>query len=213
MNIKIRNETKNDERIVEEITKRAFWNIHEIGCNEHFLVHEMRKHKDFVKNLDLVIEVDGKIIGNIMYTKFFIMDDKKNKIETVTFGPVSIDKNYQRQGYGSKLIIESIQKVKDMGVSAIIIYGNPGNYVKFGFVGSKKYLITNGNGRYPCGLLVLVIKRNEIGKVKMKYFESDVYSVDNSKLDEFDKTFEKMEKYKNESQEEFYILSNAYLDD
>jgi putative acetyltransferase len=212
MGIVIRNETIHDERIVEEITKRAFWNLHAMGCDEHYLVHQMRKHKDFIKDLDLVLELDGKVIGNIMYTKSILLSESGKKIDTYTFGPVSIDIGYQRKGYGSKLIIESICRAKEKGICAIVIFGHPGNYVTFGFVGSRKYKITDVEGRYPCGLLVLPLVEENIGKEKAKFIESEVYSVDSSKLEEFDKTFERIEKYKKPSQEEFDLLSNAYLD-
>ncbi len=66
----IRHEKSEDYRIVEELTRKAFWNIHVPGCNEHYLVHVMRKHKDFIPELDYVIEKDKKIIGNIMYQYF-----------------------------------------------------------------------------------------------------------------------------------------------
>lgn len=46
MKITIRNEIKSDFRKVEEIVRKAFWNIHEPGCNEHYLVHKMREHED-----------------------------------------------------------------------------------------------------------------------------------------------------------------------
>ena len=67
--IVIRNETEKDYKTVEEITRKAFYNIYVLGCMEHYLVHIMRDHEDFIKELDFVIELDGKVIGNIMYTK------------------------------------------------------------------------------------------------------------------------------------------------
>jgi predicted N-acetyltransferase YhbS len=73
-NIQIRNEEKSDYETVEKITRQAFWNLYVPGCNEHYLVHVMRSHEDFVPELDLVIEVDGQVIGNIMYTKAKLVD-------------------------------------------------------------------------------------------------------------------------------------------
>jgi len=35
----------------------------------------MRSRKDFLSELDLVIEVDDQIIGNIMYTKAKLIDE------------------------------------------------------------------------------------------------------------------------------------------
>ncbi|MNP07147.1 hypothetical protein D3C76_991610 [compost metagenome] len=46
--IKIRNEEKTDYEKVEEITRKAFWNLYVLGCDEHYLVHVMRCHKDFI---------------------------------------------------------------------------------------------------------------------------------------------------------------------
>ena len=56
----IRNEEERDFRAVEELTKKAFWNIHVPGCNEHYLAHILRKHSDFVPELDFVVEEDEK---------------------------------------------------------------------------------------------------------------------------------------------------------
>lgn len=50
MNITIRPETVNDHRIVEELTRNAFWDLYVPGCNEHYLVHLMRTHVDFIRN-------------------------------------------------------------------------------------------------------------------------------------------------------------------
>ena len=66
MDIIMRNETENDYRVVEEITREAFWNLYVPGCNEHYIVHVMRDHPDFLKELDFVAEYNGKIVGNII---------------------------------------------------------------------------------------------------------------------------------------------------
>lgn len=108
--IGIRNERETDFRKVEEITRKAFWNIYVPGCNEHYLVHVMRSHEDFLPELDFVIEVDGQIIGNIMYTKAKLVDDSGNEREILSFGPVCIVPEYQRKGYGKKLIMHSLRK-------------------------------------------------------------------------------------------------------
>ena len=84
----IRNERKEDFRTVEELTKKAFWNVNFPGCNEHYIVHVMRNHRDFVPELDFVIEEDNCIIGNIMYTKSKLIDESGNEKEILTFGPL-----------------------------------------------------------------------------------------------------------------------------
>ena len=43
--IKIRNEKTSDYKIVEEITREAFYNLYIPGCVEHYLIHIMRDHE------------------------------------------------------------------------------------------------------------------------------------------------------------------------
>lgn len=64
-NIVIRQEQPKDYQQVELLTRQAFWNLYEPGCSEHYLVHVMRSHPDFIAALDLVMTIDDQIIGNI----------------------------------------------------------------------------------------------------------------------------------------------------
>ena len=98
--INIRNERESDYETVETITRKAFYNVYIPGCMEHYLVHIMRNHEDFVPELDFVLELDGEVIGNIMYTKSKLVSENGTEKEILTFGPVSILPEYQRAGYG-----------------------------------------------------------------------------------------------------------------
>ena len=125
--IKIRNEEEADYQRVEELTRKSFWNLYVPGCNEHYLVHVMRSHKDFLPELDLVIEVDNQIIGNIMYTKAKLVDESGDEKEILTFGPVCIMPEYQRMGYGKMLMEHSFDQAVALGYDVIVIFGNPSN--------------------------------------------------------------------------------------
>lgn len=129
----IRNERKEDYSIVEEITRKAFYNVYVPGCMEHYLVHVMRDHEDFIPELDFVLERDGQVIGNIMYTKAKLTDENGTEKEILTFGPVSVLPEYQRNGYGKLLINHSCQKAAELGFDVIVILGSPANYVSCGF--------------------------------------------------------------------------------
>ena len=62
--LNIRNERESDYKNVEDITRKAFLSMYTFpGCMEHYLVHIMRGHEDFIPELDFVIEVDGQIVG------------------------------------------------------------------------------------------------------------------------------------------------------
>ena len=93
------------------------------GVMSIILVHIMRSHKDFIPELDFVIEVDGQIIGNIMYTKAKLVDESGEEKEILSFGPVCILPEYQRKGYGKKLIEYSFEKAAALGYDVIVIFG------------------------------------------------------------------------------------------
>ena len=59
MNIIVRNEEPKDHRRTEEVAREAFWNLYFPGAAEHYVVHKMRSHPDFIQELAFVIEVDG----------------------------------------------------------------------------------------------------------------------------------------------------------
>ena len=76
MSITIRRENKKDYRVVEILTREAFWNLYVPGCSEHFVLHNLRQHCDFVSELDFVAEQDGNIVGNIVFSRGFIENSK-----------------------------------------------------------------------------------------------------------------------------------------
>lgn len=209
--IKIRNERETDFRKVEEITRKAFWNLYAPGCDEHYLVHIMRSHKDFLPELDFVIEVDDQIIGNIMYTKAKLVDDSGEEKAILTFGPVCILPEYQRKGYGKKLIGYSFEKAAALGYDVVVIFGNPGNYVGLGFKSCKKYNVCLENGRYPTAMLVKELKPGALDGRRWIYYQSSVFEIDEKEAERFDEGFERWEKKYQSSQEEFYIYSHSFV--
>ena len=61
----------------------------------------MRSRKDFIKELGYVIEVDGKIIGNVMYTKGKLTDENgEDKIVIRTTPPMNICFDHRALGFG-----------------------------------------------------------------------------------------------------------------
>ena len=159
MNIEIRNETEKDFHEVEELTREAFWNLYFPGCIEHYLVHQMRDHPDFIKELDFVAEYNGKIVGNIMYTKAWLMNENGQEIEIISFGPLSVLPEYQRQGIGSLLVSHTKNAAHEKGTKGIVIFGDPHNYCKHGFKSGKDLNISDMNGEFPYGLLALELER------------------------------------------------------
>lgn len=215
MDIIIRNELKSDFREVEVLTRKAFWNVNVPGCNEHYLAHILRGHEDFIPELDFVAETeDGKIVGNVMYTKAKLVDESGNVTPILTFGPISVHPGYQRMGISKRLLEHSFEKAAQLGYRMIVIFGNPDNYVPRGFKSCKRYNICMADGSYPTAMLVKELAEGTVisGK-KWFYHESPAYEIESADAEKFDEQFEPMKKEFRPSQEEFYIHSHSVIRD
>jgi predicted N-acetyltransferase YhbS len=211
MEINIRLENEQDYFKVEELTREAFWNLYVPGCDEHYLCHILRDHKDFIKELDYIAEIDGNIVGSIMYTNSILIGEDQEKLQIVSFGPLCVHPDYQRKGIGTALIEKTKMLVQNKNIPAIIIYGDPHNYCKHGFKNGIDYKVSNMDGGYPLGLLVLETQPGFFGNKNWKIKQSDAFNFDNSKVAEFDKKFKEKEKKIKYSQELFKMQIRSYL--
>lgn len=208
----IRLEQPSDYQQVENLTREAFYNVYRPGCVEHYLVHIMRGHADFIPELAFVLELDGRIIGSILYTKATLTGQDGSQKHIATFGPVSIAPAYQRQGYGSRLIHHSLLQAKALGYDAVVIFGNPSHYVGLGFKSCKKYNVCNEEGRCPAAMLVYALAPQALDGQTWVYRDSPVMAISEDEAQRYDDTLPPMEKTHTPSQEAFYILSQATLD-
>ncbi len=131
--MKIRLETCEDYREVENLTREAFWNVYRPGCLEHFVLHQYRTNPDFIPALDLVMEEDDRIIGHVMFSKAELVLNDGNRIPSWTFGPISIHPDYKRKGYGLKLLQYALDKARKMGIGFLCMEGNIDFYKHAGF--------------------------------------------------------------------------------
>lgn len=209
----IRLETPADYRTVENINREAFWNLSVPGANEHYRAHVMRNHADFVPELDFVIEVDGKVIASIMYTKSKLVDESGKEKEILSFGPICVLPEYQRMGYGKILIERSFAKAVEMGYDTVVIFGNPDNYVSRGFKSSSRYNVCLESDIFPAALLVKELREGVLDGRKWYYYESSVSELinDEEKFKLFDAEFPPKVKEWKPSQEEFFIHSHSFI--
>jgi predicted N-acetyltransferase YhbS len=201
--MKIRLEEEKDYYEVENLTREAFWNLYRPGCFEHLVVHNLRKDKSFIKELDYVIEEDEKVIANIMYAKGNLTLDNGKTEDILIFGPVSVGPAYQKKGYGSEIINFTLNKAKEFGYPAVLITGNPEYYKKFGFVSASKYEIYYGEmdkSEEAPFFMIKVLDSSKIDNLKGTYKDPDCYNVDAKELEEFDKNFPPKVKEKREGQ-------------
>ena len=202
-NLLIREERKEDHFNVEKMVRESFWNVYRPGCLEHYLLNQLRGDKDFVKELDLVIELDGDIIGQVAYVKSHIQLDDGKELPTLTIGPICIDPRYQKKGYGKILLDYSLNKAKELGYGAVFLEGNIDFYKNSSFSYAHNYgiryhglSIDEDTSFFLCNEL----KKGYLSGALGEYIIPQGYFIDENKVDEFDKKFPKKRKEKLESQ-------------
>ena len=197
-NIIIRLEEPKDYRAVEELTRLAFDNPDRIDRSkidcpmEHYMVHKLRE-KHGIMDLDFVAELDGRIVGHIIYSNAHILQSDGSKIDVLNFGPISVWPELQKTGIGSVLMKHSIEEAKKLDYGAILFFGHPEYYPRFGFVEAKEFGITDCNGdNYPA-FMAMELKEGFFKNVSGKFIEADIYNDDLNREEakEFDRQFQK----------------------
>ncbi len=191
--VEIRSERPEDYHETEAMTRRAFFNKYRKGCDEHYLVHIIRQHPDYLPGLSRIAVLNGRIIGAIFYSKSWVIDGEK-KHETVTFGPLCVEPEYQGCGVGEMLIRETLPLVAGAGYPGVIIFGEPDYYPKRGFKTSDHFGITTPDGRnFDAFMACEVVPGGFVG-IRGRFHESDAFeNIDQADVQAFDKQFPMME--------------------
>ena len=90
----------------------------------HFVIHRLREDPAFVPELDLVMEQDGRIVGQNMFMRAHIEADDGRRIPIMTMGPICVANDLKRQGYGKMLLDYSLDQAAALGCGALCYEGN-----------------------------------------------------------------------------------------
>ena len=192
--INIRLETPADYATIELVTREAFWNHHVPGCDEHYLAHVLRQAECFLPELDFVAELDGTVVGNIMYTKASIVGDDAEEYPVLSFGPISVLPEVQGRGIGGRLIRHTLALAKGMGHTAVLIYGDPDYYCRFGFVPAEHYSIGTRYNTYAAALQAIELVPGALAGKAGLFYEDEAYEINPQEAEAFDRRFSTKEK-------------------
>lgn len=192
--IEVRMETESDWYDVELMTQHAFWNKHHLGCDEHYLVHKLRGHEDYIPEISRIAVKDGKIIGCIMYSKSRVVDGDKNH-EIITFGPLCVEPAWQGCGVGEMLLRETMKLAADKGYKGIVIFGEPDYYPRIGFKTCDNFNITTSDGKNFDAFMGIELAEGSMKGINGKFYESEVFNhLPKEKVEEYNKKFPKLKK-------------------
>ncbi|MEJ5262895.1 MAG: N-acetyltransferase [Ignavibacterium sp.] len=200
MDLIIKQTSPEDFEITENITREAFWNVYKPGCSEHLVLHNLRKSQSYVKELDLVAIYNNQIIGHIISTRANVVDTLNNEYEVLCVRPLSVLPDFQNKGIGKKLLDESIRLSKVLGFRAMILFGRPDYYHRFGFINAKNFEITTKDNQNFEPFMALELFDNALSGVKGRFIEDQNFDVNEEELKEFEEKFPYKEKLVKDTQ-------------
>ena len=183
-NLVLRPERPSEYREMEEIVRDSFWDKYCPGCSEHLVVHNMRNSDAIIPELCLAAEENGVLAGGIWYAKASIRRGK-SEYPVLTMGPVCVKPERQANGIGAALIRKTLSLAAGK-YPAVIIYGNPAYYARFGFRPASDFGITDSEGN-PCPAILICPMSDNIPSGA--FDEGPVYHVTPDQVKSFDETF------------------------
>lgn len=177
----IRPERPGEYHDAECMVRRAFYNKYKRGCDEHFLVRNLRSDGAYLPEYSRIALHDGKIVGAIYYSRSYVKPDDSNDemtdgYPTITFGPLCVEPEYQGRGVGEYLLRETLELAKSAGESGVIIFGEPDYYPRLGFVTCDKFNITDHEGESSPAFMAYRLN-DSFDKVHGRFHEADVFGV------------------------------------
>jgi putative acetyltransferase len=141
MDILIHKEDILDFDRVREVVKSAFCRQNTAeDFNEWVLVEKIRESEYYVNELSLVADVNGLVVGHIMFSPMKITG-KSGAFDSLALAPISVHRDFQKRGIGKDLVKAGIEAAKRLGYKSIVVLGDPAYYTKFGFEKAAKYKI------------------------------------------------------------------------
>lgn len=125
MPIEIRAEKDQDHEAVRTVNRLAFGQD-----GEGRLVDALRAGGHAL--VSLVAEVNGQVVGHIMFSDLNIVTDKGD-VPALALAPMAVLPDFQRQGIGSILVRRGLEMCQVKGHRIVVVLGHPDFYPRFGF--------------------------------------------------------------------------------
>jgi len=121
----IREEEESDLPAIRTLNRRAFG-----GDYEAQLIDKLRAAHLVVASL---VALDGnEVIGHLLFSSLPVEIDGRD-VNAVALAPMAVSPDRQRQGIGSRLVIEGLALLRKKRVESVIVLGHTAFYARFGF--------------------------------------------------------------------------------
>ena len=125
----IRKESPRDYDAIYLVVKEAFRSAEHADGNEQDLVALLREGESYIPELALVAEIQGEIVGHIMFTKA-----KVGESPVLALAPLSVLPGHQRKGIGTALVTQGHKIARELGYGYSVVLGSEKYYPRMGYV-------------------------------------------------------------------------------
>ena len=151
----IRQEEPNDYCEVYKLIKEAFSTTEYADGNEQNLAAALRKGTAFIPELSLVAEMNGELVGHIMFTTAVVGGD-----EILALAPLSVKPRYQHQGVGTALIKEGHKIARQLGYEYSLVLGSETYYPRMGYRPAEQFGIEVPKGFPPENFMAVKLQED-----------------------------------------------------
>ena len=138
MTVLIRQEQIQDRERIHKLVFKAFAQAMQTNHQEQDLVVRLRGSDAFVPELSLVADVEGVLVGHVLFTRGFIRD-RASDHETLILAPLAVAPALQRRGIGGQLIEAGHRVARELGFASVVLVGHPAYYPRFGYRPAESY--------------------------------------------------------------------------
>ena len=138
--VHIRDERPEDRAPVQHVNEAAFG-----GAGEAELVRAL--HAAGAARVALVAELEGELVGHILFSDVTL--EPSASLKLAGLAPMAVLPAHQRNGIGSSLVREGLERLRAKGYDAVVVLGHPAYYPRFGFVPATRFGLRSKFAREP----------------------------------------------------------------
>lgn len=159
--VKTRQASPNDYDAIHDLVAAAFKTGKMPYDHEENYVRDLRKRKTFLPDLELVAELEEKIIGHIMFSKHPIGEH-----QSLLLSPLCVKLEFRNLSIGEKLVYAGFERASEIGYTSAFLVGYPDYYGKFGFKEIGAFGIVNDSGISDTFVLGCEIREGGLSEVR-----------------------------------------------
>ena len=124
--VKIRAEAAGDREAIASVVAAAFG-----SSREARLVASIRESPNFIPELSLVAERNGRVVGHVMISYVLLRGGASHRVASLS--PLAVAPDAQGQGIGSALVRAVTAGADVRGEPLVVLEGSPLFYARLGF--------------------------------------------------------------------------------